>query len=106
MTVNGQEVAGSPFPVFVSIHPTLLGKPVRAIAGVTYPCDVAVTTTGNIIVANESCGATVFDKSGKKVIDLFGLGMTSCCGVTVDNTDGCIYISDWNTKVIKLSQEL
>ena len=105
VTVNGQEVAGSPFPVFVSIHPTLLGKSVRAITGVTRPCDVAVTTTGNIIVTSSSCGAAVFDKSGKKVIDLLGLGMTSCCGVAVDNTDGSIYISNWNTKVIILSQE-
>ena len=47
VTVNGQEVAGSPFPVFVSIHPTLLGKPVRVITGVKEPYDVAVTTTGD-----------------------------------------------------------
>ena len=103
VTVNGQEVAGSPFPVFVSIHPTLLGKPVRAITGVRRPSDVAVTTTGKIIVTSDRHGATVFDKSEKKVINL-GLG-ASCCGVAVDNTDGCIYISDWKTKVIKLSQE-
>ena len=105
VTMNGQEVGGSPFTVFVSIHPTLLGKPVRAITGVTGPCDVAVTTTGNIIVTSSSHCAKVFDKSGKKVIDLLGLHMTNCCSVAVDNTDGCIYISDWKTKVIKLSQE-
>ena len=34
LTVNGQEVAGSPFPVFVSIHPTQLGKPVQVITRV------------------------------------------------------------------------
>ena len=33
VSVNGQEVAGSPFPVLVSIHPTQLGKPLQVIPG-------------------------------------------------------------------------
>ena len=66
MTVNGQEVAGSPFPVFVSIHPTLLGKPVQVITGVKGPWDVAVSATGNIIVTERSGKGVLFDKSGKK----------------------------------------
>ena len=35
VTVNGVEVADSPFPVFASIHPNQLGKPVRVISGVS-----------------------------------------------------------------------
>ena len=33
VTVNDQEVAGSPFPVLISIHPSKLGKPVKIIPG-------------------------------------------------------------------------
>ena len=33
--VNGREIAGSPFQVFVKIHPTQLGKPVRTISGIS-----------------------------------------------------------------------
>ena len=67
VTVNGQEVAGSPFPVFVSIHPTLLGKPVQVLTGVREPWDVAVSATGNIIVTESSGKGVIFDKSWKKV---------------------------------------
>ena len=70
-TVNGQEVAGSPFPVFVSIHPTQLGKPVQVITGVERPYDVNVTPAGNIIVA-ESEKVSMFDKNGKKLKELKG----------------------------------
>jgi DNA-binding beta-propeller fold protein YncE len=103
VTVNGQEVAGSPFPVFVSIHPTLLGKPVRpAITGVGNARDVAVTPTGNIFVTN-SWNFTLFDKDGKKLrtIDI-SKSIARPIGVTVDSTDGFIYVCG-GKKVIKLS---
>ena len=38
VSVNEQEVAGSPFSVHVSIHPTQLGKPVRVINDNQHPC--------------------------------------------------------------------
>ena len=49
VTVNGQELVGSPFPVFVSIHPTQLGKPVQVITGMENPYDLDITSAGNII---------------------------------------------------------
>ena len=104
VTVNGQEVAGSPFPVFVSIHPTLLGKPVRVITGVDHPCDVAVSATGNIIVTEYYGKGAFFDKSRKKVRS----EITSKFypkSVAVDNTDGSIYVNDWRNNIIKLSPD-
>ena len=99
VTVNGQEVAGSPFPVFV--HPTLLDKPVRVITGVKEPWDIAATTTGNIVVA-ESMNVALFDKNGRKLrkidIDI------SPWGVAVDNTNGCVYVSG-QRKIIKFSPD-
>ena len=86
VTVNGQEVAGSPFPVFVSIHPTQLGKPVQVITGVFLPCDVDITPAGNIIVT-EIGKVTIFDKNGKKFKELerseFGFG--DPYGVAIDS---------------------
>ena len=101
VTVNGQEVAGSPFSVFVSIHPTLLGKPVRVdITGVKEPWDVAVTTSGEIAVL-ESENLELFDKNGKKLMSIvIGLPYS----VAVDNTNGCMYIS-CRRKIIKLSSD-
>ena len=106
VTVNGQEVAGSPFPVFVSIHPTLLGKPVRVITGVKGPWDVGVSATGNIIVTESSKKGVLFDKSGKKLRTLsLKFGIPKPRGVAVDNTDGCVYVNDWRNKIVKLSPD-
>ena len=65
VSVNGQEVAGSPLPVFVSIHPTLLGAPVRVITGVKNPWDVAVSTAGNFIVSEHSENVVLFERMGE-----------------------------------------
>ena len=105
VTVNGQEVAGSPFPVFVSIHPTQLGKPVQVITVENYPCDVDVTPAGNIIVAG-SDKVAIFDKNGKKLKELkgseFGFGNPYC--VAIDSTDGSMYITS-KTNIVKLSPD-
>ena len=37
VSVNDQPIAGSPFPVYVKIPPTQLGKPVRIIGGLNGP---------------------------------------------------------------------
>ena len=104
VTVNGQEVAGSPFPMFVSIHPTLLGKPLRVITGVKEPYDVALTTTGNIVVV-ETKNVALFNKNGKKLrnIDISRSDLDPY-GVSVDNTNGCMYISG-QRKIIKFSPD-
>ena len=105
VTVNGQEVAGSPFPVLVSIHPTQLGKPVRVITGLNRPWAVAVNTAGEVFVRH-SGGIAVFDKNGKKLrdLDVSQHGISSPCSVAVDNSDGSIYISG-DGKIIKLSAD-
>ena len=105
VTVNGQEVAGSHFPVFVSIHPTQLGKPIRVITGVESPYDVDVTPAGNIIVA-ESKKVAMFDKNGKKLKELKGseFGFDDPYGVAIDSTDGSMYITS-NSQIVKLSPD-
>ena len=103
VTVNGQEVADSPFPVFVSIHPTLLGKPVRVITGVKWPNDVAVTTAGNIVIV-EVKNVALFDKNGRKLRNIDISRYLDPCGVAVDNTNGCMYISG-QRKIIKFSPD-
>ena len=45
VSVDGQQVAGSPFPVSVSIHPTQLGKPVRVWRELNVQFDIARNST-------------------------------------------------------------
>ena len=106
VTVDGLEVNGSPFPVFVSIHPSLLDKPVRVISLENRPYDVTVTMAGDIVVTISGC-ITVFDRHGKflRTLDMLQHGVNPCRGITVDNTDGCLYSAAEN-KIVKLSPEL
>ena len=103
VTVNEQEVAGSPFPVFVSIHPTQLGKPVQVITGIEGAYVVDVTPAGNIIVAGSN-KVTILDKNGKKLKELKGseFGFGSPYGVAIDSTDGSMYITS-DSNIVKLS---
>ena len=103
VTVNGQEVAGTPFPVFVSIHPTQLGKSTQT--GVEYPRDVDVTPAGNIIVAG-LIKVTIFNKYGKKLKELKGseFGFGDPYGVAIDSTDGSMYITS-DSNIVKLSSD-
>ena len=95
VTLNRQEVAGSPLPVFVSIHPSQLGKPVSVITGFNRARHVTVNSAGETIVTDEST-ISVFDKSGKKLrsceLSKYNISRNSW-GPAVDSGD-CIYVGD------------
>ncbi len=111
VTANGQEVAGSPFPVFVSIHPTQLGKLVRVSTQVNSPRYLAVNSIGEIIVTEvQNRDVLIFDKKGEKMRSLKesspDIGIEYPCGVAVDEADN-IYIADRKGNgVIKLNKDL
>ena len=108
LTVNGQEVAGSPFPVFVSIPPTQLDKPVSVIRGLTSPCFSSINSEGEIIVTEIGGDVTVFNKEGKKPkkINSSDYNIKDPRGVAVDEADN-IYIADCdNHKIMKFNKEM
>ena len=49
VSVDGLQVAGSPFPVFVSIHPTQLGKPVKVWKDLYLPTGITVNSLREIL---------------------------------------------------------
>ena len=49
VSVDGQQVADSPFPVFVSIHPTQLGKPVKLWNNLYHPTGITVNSSKEIL---------------------------------------------------------
>ena len=51
--VDGQQVAGSPFPVFVSIPPTQLGKPVTVLDSLAEVAAVAFNSIGKVIMLED-----------------------------------------------------
>ena len=91
MSVNRQEVAGSPFPVLVSIHPTQLGNPVWVIPTENiHPKDVAVSSAGEAFDKS----AVVYDKNGKRLrsCESSKLQIDELWSVTIDHQTNNMFI--------------
>ena len=105
---DGGQVAGSPFPVFVSIHPTQMVKPVRTIKA-DEPIFISVNSVGEIIIT----GGTefrVYDREGtlSRAVNIKDVYGHNPWGIAVDSED-YIYICCKSTtacQLIKLSPEL
>ena len=98
---NGQQVAGSPFPVYVSIHPTQLGKPVKIWTGITRPLGITTNSKGEILVAlrEGSNNIVKYDVEGRRIdlVEKSGLVKPRC--IACDNVD-VIYCLDRDSNKI------
>ena len=106
ITANGVPVPGSPFPVFMKISPTQLGKPVKVIGGVNEPLDIAINSAGEVLVAERYGDVIVLDKSGKKLhnISKSQYRFNELRGIAVDKDDN-IYLTDQRShKLFKFNQ--
>ena len=93
--INGHHVAGSPFPVYVSIHPTQLGKPVKIWTGITRPLGITANSKGEILVTLYEGITDIikFNTEGKRVDLVENSGLVKPCCVACDNVD-IIYCGD------------
>ena len=101
VSVDGQQAAGSPFPVFVSIPPTQLGKPVKVWCEIRYPSGVTANSEGDIIVTEFYGDIVKLDKDGKKhvLVEHSKCILQYLIAVAVDNEDN-IYCADRQTNEI------
>ena len=96
VSVNGQQIAGTPFPVFVSIPPTHLGKPVQVWDGVKGVRGIAFNSRGQVIVLKED--DHILSLYNKQIIfksvnrDYLQLLNRYVGGLAVDDEDN-IYVS-------------
>ena len=99
--INGHHVAGSPFPVYVSIHPTQLGKPVKIWTGITKPLGITANSKGEILVALHDGAINIakYDAEGKRVdlVEKNGLVRPRC--IACDDEDN-IYCNDTDSNKI------
>ena len=99
VTVNDNEIPGSPVCVPVSVPLEMRGTPVKTITGLNRPAGVAVTDDGLVIVSerNGHC-ITIFNEEGKKIksigTDGYGRGQLQFPQGVAVTSKGTILVSD------------
>lgn len=93
--VNSSPIAGSPFPFFVTILPTELGKPVRVIEPMRHPSSLAFTNSELIVVTSKGHRpkVSIIDKHGNRLSEITGYELQNPNGVAVDDENN-IYVTD------------
>ena len=99
--IDGQHVASSPFPVFVSIHPKQLGKLVKVCGGVSRPSGITENSRGDLLAIERSSGSIIkFDVNGKreKLITQNEVKRLHC--IAVDDEDNIYCIDEQSNKIL------
>ena len=91
--VNDQPIAGSPYPAYMKIPLTQLGRPVRVLGGLHSPYGATVNSAKEVLVT-EHKKIAVFDKKGKKLRDIkLPTDDVDLNGIAIDEDDN-IYVTD------------
>ena len=98
--INGHHVAGSPFPVYVSIHPTQLGNPVKIWTGLKGPIGITANSKGEIFVASQGTNIVKYDAEGKRVdlVEKSGLVLPRC--IACDDEDNIYCVDRSSNKIL------
>ena len=98
--INEQHVAGSPFPVFVSIHPTQLRKPVKVWNQLSQPIGITANSKGELLAADGDGNIIKFGADGnrKKLVTQNKLKALRC--TAVDDEDNIYCIDETNNKIL------
>ena len=104
VSVDGQQVAGSPFPVFVSIPPTQLGKPVKVWTNITKPTGITVNSVGEILVSEENGNIIKFDTEGNRRTLVEQDRVNTLCEIAVDGECNIYCIDRNSNRILRCDQ--
>ena len=100
--IYGHHVPGSPFPVYVSINPTQLGKPVKIWTGLSKPNGITANSEGEILVAlrDGTTDIVKYDAEGKRADLVEKSGLVHPCCIACDEEDNIYCIDDDSNKIL------
>ena len=105
VSVDGQQVADSPFPIFVSVPVAQIGMPVSVWRGLSQPTGVAVNSMGEVVVVGGGEGdVIIFDKQGKRLGSVQHKLQCSR-GVAVDGIDNIYCIDFHSNKIMRCNRK-
>ena len=105
VSVDGQQIAGSPFLVFVSIHATDLYSPVKVWSGLRDVGSITTNSVGDVIVSNGDI--VKLESKGKTsiLVKRSDTKLSSLGGLSTDDEDN-IFCADFNSnKVMKCNNK-
>ena len=106
VSVNGKQVASSPFPVFVSIPPTQLGMPVKIFGDVKTPLGVAINSLGELMVTNYTDITKIDMKGNKKVLVKHSENrLKTPRRIATDGEDNIYCVDEWSAKILKCDMD-
>ena len=105
VSVDGQQVAGNPFPAFVSIPPIQLGKPVKVWNDLYFPVGITVNSSREILFTehNRNIIKLTHDKQVKTIV--VQKELQDMCGITVDCEDNIYCTSIDTSKTLRSDRD-
>ena len=104
VSVDEQQVAGSPFPVFVSIPPTQLSKPVKVWTHLTTPTGITVNSVGEILVSEWSGNIFKFNTEGNRRTLVEQDRVDMLHKIAVDDEDNIYCIDNMSNRILRCGQ--
>ena len=101
VSVDEQQVAGSSFPVFVSIPPTQLGMPVKVWTNLTGPTSITVNSVGEILVSEMSGNIIKFDTEGNRRTLVEQNRVNMLRKIAVDGEDNIYCIKETSNTILR-----
>ena len=101
VSVDGQQVVGSPFPVFVSFPPTQLGKPVKVWDNTFLPIGITVNSSREILFTeyNRNIIKLTSDKEEKTIV--VQQELQDIWNITVDHEDNIYCTCIETSKILR-----
>ena len=101
VSVDGQQVAGSSFPVYVSIPPTQLGKPVKVWTNLIRPTGITVNSVGEILVSEYRGNIIKFDTEGNRRTLVQQGRVSNLRKIAVDGEDNIYCIEESSNRILR-----